>query len=249
MKDKWLKILTPILTTVLLLILWQVSSMTINNEYVFPSFFETVIETFKTFTFGEFYTALFSTLLRSFIGGLSSFLIALILALTVRQYEKIKGVIDTVVSLIRGLPTIGIILILTVWTDTNVAPVIVTMLVVLPISYTGLNNSINSIDKKEIEMCYVFGVERKDIVLRVVLPQIAPDFLSIMGSGLSLNLKLMVAAEVLALTPNSIGNYMQLAKIYDKISTLFALLFITVIIGVLIDFIFNILSKKVGKWK
>ena len=69
------------------------------------------------------------------------------------------------------------------------------------------------------------------------------------GSGFSLNLKLMVAAEVISQTAYSIGYMLNTSKIYFEVATMIALVLVTVAIGLIIEGVFSFLSKKAGKWK
>ena len=112
-----------------------------------------------------------------------------------------------------------------------------------------LSNAFDSVDKDAVKACEFFSVSKKDIFLKVQLPQIAPALYSTIGAGLSLNLKLMVAAEVLAFTTSSIGNFIYLADHYDETITMMALVLSVVISGLIIELTFSLLSKKVGKWQ
>ena len=59
----------------------------------------------------------------------------------------------------------------------------------------------------------------------------------------------MVAAEVLAYTTNSLGNLLQLSKLYDQTATMMALVLVTVILGLIIEGVFSLICKKMGKWQ
>ena len=84
-------------------------------------------------------------------------------------------------------------------------------------------------------------------MFKVVVPQILPAFISAAGAGIALNLKLMVAAEVLSQTANSMGYLLNTAKIYFEISTMIALVLFTVITGLIIESLFKFFSKKAAK--
>ena len=69
------------------------------------------------------------------------------------------------------------------------------------------------------------------------------------GTGLSLNLKLMVAAEVLAATAKSIGNMLNNGNYYLEIPKMFALTLVVIVAGLLIEVIFGALAKRTERWK
>ncbi len=248
-KDKILNLIAPLISILCIVILWVTLALLVDNQYLMPDFFSTVRECFRLFTIGEFYYALFGTLLRSIIAFLVAFILAVILAVLTFKLPKLSKYIAPIISIIRVLPTIAIVLIVLVWTSSFIAPIIVTFLVVFPTLYLNVKNALDGVEKDQLEMLKVFNVDKKVALKKVVFPQIAPPILLAMGAGLALNLKLMVAAEVLSYTVNSIGNLLQLSKVYDQMVTMMALVLVTVIIGLLIEGLFSYFSKKVGKWQ
>ena len=248
-KTKILNLIPTVISILCLILVWSVASIAVNDEQVLPSFFDTVKKFFSLFSYGEFYFSYFGTLLRSAISFLISFLIALFLVWVFQKHKTIKKFIEPILAIIRVLPTIAVVLLLILWTNDFIAPIIVTILVVLPTTLVSLSNAFDSVDSDAVKMCEFFSVSKKEIFFKVQLPQIAPALYSSIGAGLSLNLKLMVAAEVLAFTTSSIGNFIYLSNLYDQTITMMALVLSVVITGLIIELIFSSLSKKVGKWQ
>lgn len=246
-KDKRLQYLIFFSTIFAILIIWQVSSLLIGESLILPSPIDTINTSFSLLGTGEFWLALLSTLGRSLIAFLLSFLIALLLANLV-NVNKLSGIaIKTIVAILRAIPTIAIILLLLLWTNSKVASVVVTMLVVLPTIFNMTIVMYSKVDRDVLDMCKVFSVSKKNTISKYLIPVILPTMLQTIGSTMSLNIKLIVAAEVLAGTANSIGNMMSESKIYFEISRLFALVVIMILIAVAIELIFNLFAKKVSK--
>ncbi len=246
--EKLISFLLPIITVICLIVIWWCFSLGVNNEFVLPDPEKSVIAMGKLLSSGEFYVSLAFTLLRSFLAFFISFITAFGLVLLSQKNQGVKNVIKTLISITRALPTIAVVLLLLLWTNSFLAPIIVTVLVVLPTVYTNIENSIYSVDNDAVNMCVFYGVSKSDIRKKVIIPEIMLSLLSSIGSGLSLNLKLMVAAEVLSQTANSIGYLLNTSKVYFETSKMIALVIFTVIIGVIIESVFSILSKKAGKW-
>ena len=243
--EKILKYMFPIISVGCILLIWGIASIMVNSSLVLPSILETLKATFNLFRDKVFYSALLSTLIRGLIAFVISFILALILAILSNVSKNAKSFIMPIISIIRALPTIAIALLLYFWFSNSFSPVIVTMLVVLPTSYANLLTALGKIDGDMIETCKYFNCSKKDIFFKVKMPVIRPDIYRAIGTGLTLNLKLMVAAEVLSQTSNCMGYLLNTAKIYYEISLMFALVLVTVIIGLIIETIFNIISKKV----
>ena len=68
------------------------------------------------------------------------------------------------------------------------------------------------------------------------------------ATGFSLNMKLVIAAEALALTRNSIGNLMQSSKVSLEVENLFALTIIAVLLGIICELAIKFLAKRVCKY-
>ncbi|MBP5466821.1 MAG: ABC transporter permease subunit [Clostridia bacterium] len=246
-RDKILNAALPLITVAVIVVLWAAAARAVDSEYILPPIGETFTALFEVFESAEFYRAVFGTLLRSVIAFALSYTAAFLFAFSAYKSEKAKRFLSPVIIIVRALPTIAVILLLVLWTNSKVAPVIVKMLVVFPTLYNNLYAALCGIDKELNEMCQVFGVKNAERLKKVVFPQIAPEFITSAGAGLTLNLKLMVAAEVLAQTALSMGYLLNTSKIYFEIATMLALVLITVITGLITEFLFGLWAKKAVK--
>lgn len=249
-KGKWEKIsgiLLPVISVALLLAVWSVTASAVGNGYVLPSVSETVSAVFDCFSRAEFYSALFGTLVKSVIAFAVSYLLALFTAVLSVKSGTAEKLLSPVIIIVRALPTIAVALLLTVWTSSRVAPVVVTTLVVFPTLHENIFSALKNIDGELTETCAAFGVDKKTTLKKVIFPQIAPPLISAAGSGLTLNLKLMVAAEVLSHTARCLGYMLNTAKVYFETAEMMALVLITVVIGLIIGSAFAFASKKAVK--
>ncbi len=244
-----LQIALPFISIAVLLLIWSVASIIINSEMVLPSVLQTISALVTLLGKGEFYLAFFATLLRSLIAFFTSFIVAVILAIFSKRFNGFKRFISPIISIIRSLPTIAVIVLILIWTNRFIAPIIVTSLVVFPTVYTNVYTATNEISSEEIEMCRLYGVSEKQILFRVVIPQITPALLTIIASGIALNLKLMVAGEVIVATANSLGNMLNLFNVNIEIANMFAVVLITVITGLIIELSADLINKRLVKWK
>lgn len=248
-REKILNISLPIISLLTVVGVWALIALSVDSEYILPSVLQTLRAFVVVVKSAEFYSSLAFTLLRTLISFVLSFLIATVCLFLSKRYRIARGIISPLISVLRALPTVAIVLLLLFWTNSQIAPVIVTMLVILPTIFSGLGGLYDGIDKGQIRMCKAFTVDRKTLIKKVIIPQMAPSLLLLVGSNLSLNLKLMVAAEVLSATPKSIGYMLNNAKVFFEIASLLALVCVCVVLGLLIEWIFGLISKKVGAWQ
>ena len=245
--EKILNFVLPVVTVAIIVCAWAVAAKATANSLIMPTVSETFAKTFSLFSSKEFYAAYFGTLLRTLAAFAFCFAVALATAILSYKYELAERALLPLVVIVRVLPTVAVVLILVLWTNSRTAAIAVTSLVVFPTLYENLYASFKRIDDDLIEMCKVFGIKRRKVFSKVILPSVAPDAIAAAGAGITLDLKLMVAAEVLAHTPASLGFLLNTSKEYFETAEMTALVLITVVTGLLIGLIFWRLSAKARK--
>lgn len=232
----------------LMWIIWLIAQFTVKNEYVIPSVGDTIKSFFSCLASGSFWLALFYSFLRTMFSFVVSFFLAALLTSAGVLCKNSKSFIKPFIDVLRALPTLAIILLLLFWTTPAVAPVIVTMLVLFPMIYSQLNTAVDGIDEDLTEMAEVYKISKKQRLFKIYLPMIAPSVLSQSGANISLGIKIMISAEVLAGTYKSLGGLMQNARFEIDMPRLAALTIIAVILGLLIDLCFSIAKRVTFKW-
>jgi len=242
--NRALNLILPLLPVIAIVVLWAISARSVNNDMLLPTVKQTFTALIDLFKDKQFYISLLGTILRSLVAFILSFSIGFILAVLSVKNAVFRKVTSPVVKIMRALPTIAIILLLLLWTNSIIAPIVVTTLVVLPTSYTHLESAFSSLDKTVSEAGRVDGAGEVNVFLKVELPQALPSVFTAIGSGISLNFKLMVAAEVLAQTAKSIGYMLNVSKAYFETAEMMALVVIAILFGVIVESVFNFIAKK-----
>ena len=132
--NRALNVILPLLPITFIIVLWVISARSVDNDILLPTVKQTLYALADLFTQKQFYISLFGTILRSLIAFLISFILAFVLAVLIAKNKAIRKVVEPIIKIMRALPTIAIILLLLLWTNSLVAPVVVTTLVVLPTS-------------------------------------------------------------------------------------------------------------------
>lgn len=233
--NKILNIAVPVLTIACIFAIWAVAAAVTDEEIILPRPLSVLKEFFALFADGEFYLSYFVTLGRSAIAFAISFALAFAAAALSKRYALFGRAFNTVLPLVRALPTVAVVLLLVLWTTSRVAAVIVTMLVVLPTLYTNAENALSAVSRETAEMCRVYRVPKKTRFFKIYLPAVLPNAVSAAGAGLSLNLKLMVAAEVIAATARGLGTELNLDKINFETAHMLALVFAIVLTGIAVE--------------
>ena len=233
---------------VLMWIIWLIAYYSVKNDYVIPSISDTIKSFGKCLIGGSFWLAFFNTILRTALAFAISFVLSVFLVAFCTVCKVGKSFIAPFMAILRTLPTLAVILILLFWTNPLVAPVVVTVLVLFPMIYSQLTTAVNGVDEGIIEMADVYKINRKERLTKIYFPLISPAVVSQTGANISLGIKVMISAEVLAGTYKSLGGLMQNARFYVDMPRLAALTIIAVLIGALIDLCFAVIGHITFKW-
>ena len=127
------------------------------------------------------------------------------------------------------------IIICLIWMSSARLSIFISFLMVLPIIYSNVLQSIHSVDRQMLEAVKVFRLSWPKRVLYLWLPQLKPYLLSACGVSLGISWKAGIAAEIIGIPAGSIGRMFYDAKVYFNTVDLFAWTVIVVVISVLFE--------------
>lgn len=216
------KILYTLIGIIAIFILWELLALLINQSILLPTPIETIEKAFSLVLEKETHIAFFNTGLRAIIGFLVAFILGAIFGIIASQSYPFKCAFAPFISVLRATPTMSIILLAVIWFNPDVSPAFIGFLIIFPIIYERFYSALLSIDPKLIEMSKVYNVSKKDKIIKLYLPSIRKSVLSMAKSAISLNVKVVIAGEVLAYTAKSIGMQMYITKLDIATASLFA---------------------------
>ncbi|MBR2647142.1 MAG: ABC transporter permease subunit [Clostridia bacterium] len=237
---KWLNIVwknawQTLVALAFLVVVWLVAQKSVGNELLVPSFADCVKEGWRLMRNDGFWTAFFNTLGRVLFAFFISFVLAAIFAVIAYTVAPFRRILSPIVTLLRSVPTLAVLLIVLVWTNAATAPIVVAFLSLFPMLYAGILAALFSVDEELVVMSRVYNVPWQRRVLQLFLPSAAPYVLREASAAIAFSLKLVVSAEVLANTYKSLGGMMQEARLYLEMPTLFALVVVTFLVGILLE--------------
>ena len=221
---------------------WSVAYLLVGNDFLLPSFTDCLVRLGALCVSGEFWLGVGSTLLRVLLAFVLSLVIGGGLGVVAYACKPLEKVLSPILSLVRPLPVLAVILILLTWTKASVAPIIVAALSLTPILYTATYSALCGVDSELVEMSRVYKVPLKRQIAQLYLPAVFPTLIRESGAAVAFGVKLVVSAEVLALTAVGLGGYMQSANATLDISKLFALVIASSLIAVLFESVCLVLA-------
>ena len=239
----WKNVWQSLAAIAFLIVVWIVAHFAAQNPLLIPSFSDSVKKVGELFVGKAFWVGFAMSLLRAGIAFLISFALAVIFAVISYLYPLFGGFLAPIVSALRSLPVLAVLLILLSFLGAGEAPVAVAFLSLFPMLYTGILAAFSSVDRHLIEVSRVQGTPLFRRVSAIYLPLSAPYILKEAGGALSFSVKLVVSAEVLANTWQSLGGMMQEAKIYNEIPQLFALVAVSFMAGLILEFAVSLFAE------
>ncbi len=228
----------------LLIGVWIAAWAAVGNEYVVPAFSDCVKAFVRLlFTDSGFWRAFGDTFLRVLKAFLLSFVVAGGLAALGYFVPATERFFAPMIVFLRSVPVMAVLLVILIWTNAGVAPIIVAFLSLFPSLYAGFRSALSAVDGELVEMSRVYKVAKKRRFMQLYLPTVAPFVARESGAALGFGIKLVVSAEILVRTRTSLGLLMQDAQIFGEMPTLFALVLVACAFGFVFDCLGSVLAR------
>jgi sulfonate transport system permease protein len=189
------------------------------------------------------------SLQRVAIGLLVGVAFGVVLAVTAGLTRVAEDLIDPVVQAARAVPILGLVPLAIIWFGVGETPKVflIALGCTFPI-YLNTFAAIRGVDMKLIEAGRTFGLTRRSLVRRVILPGTLPGFFvglrfALVGSWLII----VVAEEINA--QRGIGYLIMQAQTTDRTDIMFLGLAIYAILGLLADTLVRLLERRLLAWR
>ncbi|MEG1312260.1 MAG: ABC transporter permease subunit [Romboutsia sp.] len=237
------------LSCVILLFLWQIIAIKVNNEIYLPTITQ-VLESLEEIVVAKrFYLDIIYSIGRSLLSFLSALFLSINIGIISYSNKFIRNFLIPINKILESMPTMILILLVLVWFDKDSAPFIVGFSIVIPILYDAVLGSILNMDKQLLEMSQIYKIGIKDKILKIYLPTVKFSMIPIIISTLSLALKVVIAGEVYGQPTYGIGTMIQVEKINFNTSGIFAWIIIILLISIILDCFQKILLRRTFRWK
>ena len=227
-----LDIFYPVAAVCLMLTVWAIAAAAVGERLILPSPAATARAFWDLLAEPAFWRGLAGTFIRALAAYGICLAVALTLAVAARL-QPVRRIVSPVMTVIRSVPTMAVIFLL-LWSGARTAPIWVALTVMLPTMYAGFVTALDSVDRRLIEMSDVYRVPVSRRLTGLYIPSVLPSLVS-SATYLSLGLKLVVAAEALAMTASSLGMLLIQANTALETARLMAVALAAVAAGFVIE--------------
>jgi NitT/TauT family transport system ATP-binding protein len=214
-----------------LLAVWTVIARVVDSTIIVPSPLETIRSLFAEVTDPAYYRRIGATALRACGGFGISLVIGSVWGAAAGIAPSLDRFLKPALVLIRATPVIAVILLALIWFDQSIAPLVVTLLMVLPVIAENVRAGVHQTSADLTEMAGSYCVPRGTQISEIILPGLRPFLVASARSGLGMAYKVTVAAEVIMQPPWGLGSTMQEARFYLDTPRIIALTITVVVLS------------------
>ena len=204
------------------LIAWHAGSLALGQSIILVSPVTAAKTLFQMMGTAEFYQAVFGSLSRILLGFFAGVLLGTLLAALSYRLPPAGALLAPLMHAIKATPVASFVILALIFISSRYLSILMGFLMVLPILYTNVLTGLRGTDKKLIEMAKVFRMKPLAKFRAIYLPAAYPNFLSSCALALGMSWKAGIAAEVIGLPDQSIGEALYQAKIFFSTPEMYA---------------------------
>ncbi len=215
------------------IIIWHIAALVIDSEIFLPTpgkVFSVLIN--DMLPSNEFWNSLLSSIVHIAKGFIIGGVLGIVLAALSSFCTPIKLLLWFPIKVIKSIPVASFVILTLLWVDAEQLAIVIPAMIVLPVLYINTLTGIEQTDVKLIEMAEVFRVPLRKRIMSIYIPNALPYVLSACSLAVGMAWKSGIAAEIIGLAKNSIGNELYKAKLYLMIPELFAWTIVIVILSI-----------------
>lgn len=221
-----------ILAIIFWLTVWQIGSMIIGQEILLVSPFSALKRLLELSTSFEFWESILFSFMKITTGFILAFIVGIIVAIIASSKKNFRILVEPLILTIQSIPVASFIILSLIWISSKNLSIFISFLMVLPVVYSNILNGINSISRELNDMAKVFKVSKIKKVRYIYLSEVAPYIRAACSVSLGLCWKSGIAAEIIGMPANSIGEKLYKAKVYLNTPDLFAWTIVIIIISI-----------------
>lgn len=240
------KILRSVGVFVFWIAVWQVIAMAVGMEILIPTPLKTLKTLYSLSLTAKFWTSAAFSVIRILAGYVLGIVFGVLGALLSVKSRLFNSLTAPILRIIRAVPVASFIILALVWIKSPNLPIFISFLMVLPMVWDNVQNSLINIDRSLVEMGEAFGLNSREIFFKIKARLIMPSFITVCMTALGFAWKSGIAAEVICRPVNSLGGMLQDSKVYLETPEVFALTAVVAILSMLIE---KLIRSAVGRLK
>lgn len=225
--------------------IWTIAAKIIDRELFLPGPLLVLSALYRLSASRIFWLSVLNSMKNILAGFFLAILSGLILSVVSYRLRFVRDFISLPLRIIRTVPVASFIILALLWVSSNRLSMLISFLMVIPIVYENILEGLLNIDPSLLEVLYIARTPALKKIKLVYIPCLLPHLSSSLSTGIGLAWKSGIAAEVIGISRNSIGNHLNQAKIYLQTPELFAWTITVIIISLIFEGAVKAVLKKI----
>lgn len=232
------------------MLVWQLISMIARNNFLIAGPAETLKCLWQMLWVSQTYQALWNTAVSVSLGFAAAFMLGAVLALVASQAGLVEYLLEIPVQFAKSVPVAAFVVLVLLWFGAGRLSVVISAVIAFPVIYSNVLTGLRNKDRLLQEMAQIYEIPFWRRLWRIDVYELYPYFVSGGRTAYGMCWKAGIAAEVIAIARNTVGESLYLAKIYLATEEIFAwIILILVVSGLceaMLEGIFLMLGKLYG---
>lgn len=233
-----------VVSIILWIIIWHLLALHIDKEVFLPTpgkVFDVLIrdllpsETFRL--------SIVSSLKNIGYGFLIGLVFGLLLAILASISYLIEIFLWLPIKIIKTVPVASFVILSLLWIDSMDLAVFIPAIIVLPTIYINTLTGIKETNSKLLDMAKIFKIPFSKRIFSIYVPSTLPYFLSACSLAIGMAWKSGVAAEIIGLAKNTIGNELYKSKLYFMTAEVFAWTIVIILLSIICELFIKTIIK------
>jgi NitT/TauT family transport system permease protein len=197
---------------------------------------------------GQLWTDITASLLRVLAGFGLSALVALPLGIAMGANATFCRLLEPLLALLRYMPAPAFIPLLIIYFGLGELPKVLLIFIgTLFFNTLMIMDAVKFVPRELLETALTLGGKKRDLLLRVIAPFIAPQVLDAFRINMAAAWNLVIVAELVA-ADSGLGKRITLAQRFLRTDQIFLGLIVIGLIGLVIDLSFRLLMRRACRW-
>lgn len=225
---------------------WQITSLIIDNSIIFVGPAEVMHSFSVLLTRPDFFRSIGQTFGKICLGFLLAFFTGIMIGSLSCRFRFLNELLKPLVLLMKSVPVASFVILALIWIGSKNLSVFISFIVVFPVIYINTHSGLAAADIRLLEMARVFRIPLLKKIRYIYVPALMPHLISGCNVALGMSWKSGIAAEVIGVPSNTIGEHLYLSKIYLSTAELFAWTMVIILISALFEKLFLTLLRLVN---
>jgi NitT/TauT family transport system permease protein len=239
--------LMPWLTTLVILVVWQIASKLIaNSALVLPAPSDIALALVKNF--GPIWSNTLDTLITTMIGFAAAVVVGLVIGMCIGASTMVYAGLYPLLIAFNAVPKVALVPVVVLWFGIGAVPaaVMAFSLAVFPI-IVNVATGLATIDPEMEDVMRSLGASKFEILTKVGMPQMTPFLFASLKIAVTLAFVGSVLSETVA-SNSGIGFLMQAASSRFDVALVFAGLIVLAILAVVAYALCVLVEKRLTRW-